>query len=66
MAAVGLFILFKQKAMKVCWLKKENLSIAKDWSRIGVFSDVQQFIANIVYALMSVKMVKLVFEFGNY
>ena len=66
LAAVGLFILFKQKAIKVCWFKKEDLSIAKDCARIGVFSGVQQFIANIVYALMIVKMVNLVFESGNY
>ncbi|HQP90599.1 MAG TPA: hypothetical protein PLK51_06425, partial [Bacteroidales bacterium] len=66
LAAVGLFILFKQKAMKLCWFKKEDLSIAKDWARIGAFSGVQQFIANIVYALMIVKMVNLVSESGNY
>ena len=66
LAAVGLFILFKQNAMNVCWFKKEDLVITKDWARIGAFSGVQQFIANIVYALMIVKMVNLVSESGNY
>ena len=66
LAAVGLFILFKQNAMNVCCFKKEDLVITKDWARIGAFSGVQQFIANIVYALMIVKMVNLVSESGNY
>ncbi len=66
LASVELFILFKQNAMNVCWFKKEDLAITKDWARIGAFSGVQQFIANIVYALMIVKMVNLVSESGNY
>ena len=66
LAVVGIFILIYQKALKVSWFKKEDLTIMKDWARVGVFSGVQQFIANIVYALMIVKMVNMVSESGNY
>ena len=66
LAVVGIFILIHQKALKVSWFKKEDLTIMKDWARVGVFSGVQQFIANIVYALMIVKMVNMVSESGNY
>ena len=66
LALVGILILIYQKALKVSWFKKEDLTIMKDWARVGVFSGVQQFIANIVYALMIVKMVNMVSESGNY
>ncbi len=66
LAACGLLILFLQKTMKVCWYKKSDFLVAKDWLRIGGFSGIQQFIANIVYALMIVKMVNMVSESGNY
>ena len=66
LAVVGILILIYQKALKVSWFKKEDLTIMKDWARVGVFSGVQQFIANIVYALMIVKMVNMVSESGNY
>ena len=65
-AIVGIIILFLEKAIKFTWFKKEDLKIFKDWARVGVFSGVQQFIANIVYALMIVKMVNMVAESGNY
>ena len=66
LGAAGLFILFRQKSIKISWFCKEDLSLLKDWVRIGSFSGTQQFIANIVYALMIVKMVNLVSESGNY
>ncbi len=66
LAIVGLAILFKQKSIRISRFKKEDLTIGKDWCRVGVFSGTQQFIANIVYALMIVKMVNLVSESGNY
>ena len=66
LAAVGVIILFLEKAIKFTWFKKDDLPTFNDWVRVGVFSGVQQFIANIVYALMIVKMVNLVSESGNY
>ena len=66
LAAAGIVVLFYQKAIKISWFKKTDLPIFKEWCKVGVFSGVQQFIANIVYALMIVKMVNLVAESGNY
>ena len=66
LGAIGLFVLARQKSIKIAWFCKEDLSMLKDWVRIGAFSGTQQFIANIVYALMIVKMVNLVSEAGNY
>ncbi len=66
LSAFGLFILFWKKSMKLCWYKKSDFRIAKDWLRIGGFSGIQQFVANLAYALMVVKMVNLVSEAGNY
>ena len=66
LAIVGIVILYLEKAIKFSWFKKEDFRIAKDWARVGAFSGVQQFIANIVYALMIVKMVNMVAEQGNY
>lgn len=66
LAVVGIVILYLEKAIKISWFKKEDIKIFKDWCRVGVFSGVQQFIANIVYALMIVKMVNMVAEQGNY
>ena len=45
---------------------KSDLVLIKDWSRIGAFSGLQQFIANVVYALMIVRIVNEVSESGNY
>ena len=66
LAAVGIVILVLEKSIKISWFNKEDLTMVKDWCRVGGFSGIQQFIANIVYALMIVKMVNLVSESGNY
>ena len=66
LAGVGIFMLVMQKAIIPAHFGKSDLGILKDWARVGSFSGVQQFIANIVYALMIVKMVNLVSESGNY
>lgn len=66
LAIVGIIILYLEKAIKVSWFKKKDLSLFKDWARVGAFSGLQQFIANFVYAVMIVKMVNMVAEQGNY
>lgn len=66
LAIVGIVILFIEKSIKISWFKKGDFKIFKKWCKIGVFSGIQQFISNIVYALMVVKMVTLVSESGNY
>lgn len=66
LAIVGIVILFIEKSIKISWFKKDDFKVFKEWCKIGVFSGIQQFISNIVYALMVVKMVNLVSESGNY
>ena len=38
----------------------------KEWGKVGVFSGVQQFIDNLIYAVMIGRMVNMVAEQGNY
>ncbi len=59
-------ILYLQKLVKPCWFKKDDLQILKEWGKVGVFSGVQQFIDNFIYAIMICKMVNMVAEQGNY
>ena len=66
LAVVGLAILFIEKYIKLCWYEKTDLQTIKEWSKIGVFSGAQQFIDNIIYAVMVCKMVNMVAEQGNY
>ena len=62
----GILILIKEKAIKPEFFKKTDVKIIKDWVKVGAFSGIQQFISNIVYALMICKMVNMVAEQGNY
>lgn len=66
LAIVGIIILIKGHTLKVSKFSKLDFIVFKDWAKVGVFSGVQQFIANIVYALMICKMVNMVAEQGNY
>jgi len=59
-------ILYLQKLVKPCRFKKDDLQVLKEWGKIGVFSGVQQFIDNFIYAIMICKMVNMVAEQGNY
>ena len=62
--AIGLLIYIKQ--LKPGKYSKEDLPHFKDWGRIGLFAGGQQFIDNIVYALMICRLVNVVSESGNY
>ena len=62
--AVVLLIVIKQ--LKPGKYNKDDLSIFKDWGRIGLFAGGQQFLDNIIYALMICRMVNAVSESGNY
>ena len=64
MASFGL--LHKGVYIKFSIYKKTDIALFKDWCKIGVFSGMQQFIDNLIYAVMVVKMVNLVTEQGNY
>lgn len=66
LAVISFILLFKQRYMKPCRFHKSDLAILKDWCKVGVFSGVQQFIDNLIYAVMVCKMVNMVAEQGNY
>lgn len=66
MGTLGVLLLINEKQIKVGWLQKKDLSILKDWGKIGLFAGGQQFLDNIIYALMIVRMVNAVNESGNY
>lgn len=66
LAIAGLFILYRQGHFKLARFDKSDLPVLKEWCKIGVFSGMQQFVDNIVYAIMVCKMVNMVAEQGNY
>ena len=59
-------MLYLQKLIKPCWFHKSDLPVLKEWCKVGVFSGVQQFIDNLIYAVMIGRMVNMVAEQGNY
>lgn len=59
-------LLYVQKHIKFCWFHKSDLPVLKEWLKVGVFSGEQQFIDNLIYAVMVCKMVNMVAEQGNY
>ena len=66
LAVASFVMLYLQKLIKPCWFHKTDLSVLKEWGKVGVFSGVQQFIDNFIYAVMICKMVNMVAEQGNY
>lgn len=66
LAAVTLALLYIQKYIKPSLFSKDDFYTLKEWAKIGVFSGMQQFIDNFVYAIMICKMVNAVAEQGNY
>ena len=66
LAFASFTILYLQKLIKPCWFHKADLPILKDWGKVGLFSGIQQFIDNFIYAIMIGRMVNMVAEQGNY
>lgn len=66
MGALGILLLIYEKQLKPSKYVKEDIEYFKDWGRIGLFAGGQQFLDNIVYALMIARMVNAVSESGNY
>ncbi len=66
MGALGVLLLIYEKQLKPSKYSKEDIEYFKDWGRIGLFAGGQQFLDNIVYALMIARMVNAVSESGNY
>lgn len=66
LAVASFVMLYLQKLVKPCWFNKADVPVLKEWGKVGVFSGVQQFIDNLIYAIMIGRMVNMVAEQGNY
>ena len=66
MGALGVLLLIHEKQLKPAKYSKDDLPHLKDWGRVGLFAGGQQFLDNIIYALMICRMVNAVSESGNY
>ncbi len=66
LSVIGFLLLWKEKLIRPSWFGKEDKTRLLSWLFAGSFSGAQQFIDNIVYALMVVRMVNMVSEQGNY
>lgn len=66
MGALGIGLLIYGKYIRVGKYDKSDITYFKDWGRIGLFAGGQQFLDNIIYALMICRMVNAVSESGNY
>ena len=63
---VGLFTVYLAYKKGYLHFHKPDKKFLVDWSKIGVFSGVQIFLDNFIYAIMVCKMVNAVSESGNY
>ena len=66
MGGLGILLLIYEKQLKPSKYGKEDIEYFKDWGRVGLFAGGQQFLDNIIYALMICRMVNAVSESGNY
>ena len=66
LAIIGFIVLYLEKLIKPSFFVKKDKKEYASWFSIGLFSGTQQFIDNVVYALMIGKMVNMVSEQGNY
>lgn len=66
MGALAIVMLVLIKQLRPGKFNKDDIPHLKDWGRVGLFAGSQQFLDNIIYALMIVRMVNAVSESGNY
>lgn len=66
LSAVCILLLYRQGFIRFCRFKKTDGTMFREWCRTGVFSGLQQFVDNFIYAVMVCKMVNMVAEQGNY
>jgi hypothetical protein len=66
LALISIPLLYTQKYLKFCRFQKSDITLFKEWCRIGAFSGLNQFLDNFIYAVMVCKMVNMVEEQGNY
>lgn len=61
-----ILLLYKQGHIRFRRFKRSDGTMFCEWCRTGVFSGLQQFVDNFIYAIMVCKMVNMVAEQGNY
>lgn len=66
LAIICFTLLYFKGYIKISKFEKNDKLIYKEWLKKGFFSGFQQFVDNIIYALMICKMVNLVSVQGNY
>ncbi len=66
LAIAGFIVLYLEKLIRSGFFRMDDKKEFQSWLKVGLFSGTQQFIDNIVYALMIGKMVNMVSEQGNY
>lgn len=66
LSAVCILLLYKQGHIRFCRFKKTDGAMLREWCKTGMFSGLQQFVDNFIYAVMVCKMVNMVAEQGNY
>lgn len=66
MGILAIALLVYIKELRPGKYTKDDVAHLKDWGRIGLFAGGQQFLDNIIYALMICRMVNAVSESGNY
>lgn len=66
LAASCTAILYFQKHIRFKPFNRADKALFKNWRKIGLFSGMQQFTDNFIYAVMVCKMVNMVAEQGNY
>lgn len=66
LSAMCIMLLYKQGYIRFKCFKKSDGAMLREWCKTGVFSGLQQFIDNLIYAVMVCKMVNMVAEQGNY
>lgn len=66
LSAACILLLYKQGYIRLRRFKKSDGAMLREWCKTGVFSGLQQFIDNLIYAVMVCKMVNMVAEQGNY
>ena len=66
LSAACVMLLYKQGYIRFCCFKSSDSAMLREWCKTGAFSGLQQFIDNLIYAVMVCKMVNMVAEQGNY
>ena len=61
-----ILLLYRQGYIRFRRFGKSDGAVLREWCKTGVFSGLQQFVDNFIYAVMVCKMVNMVAQQGNY